>query len=358
MNSELWTMLLTSAGLSFVLCILLIPLAKRIGLMDHPSDRKIHRSPVPLVGGVGIYLAMTAIIVYATPLAQETQALLGACALLMVTGIHDDRHELSASIRFILQIVAALIMVYAGGAVLTDFGSLMWDGILYLGWLSVPITVFATLGVINAFNMMDGMDGLSSTIFIIACSALAWTTLQAGQGLNTLLLIIAIGAVFGFILLNARWPWNKRARIFLGDSGSVFLGLFLAWQFIELGSGVNRVITPITAVWLFGIPLADTLRLMARRIRNGQSPFDADQFHLHHVFLKAGFSVRQTWLMIIALLLFTTLIALMGNQYHWPEYWMFYGYILFAIIYERSIHRCWTKGRLFGRVIVAEVPGQ
>ena len=118
--------------------------------------------------------------------------------------------------------------------------------------MSVPMTIFAALGVINAFNMMDGIDGLSSMIFIVASTAMAWLALQAGHTSNAAILIIAAGATLGFFMLNARLPWNKRARVFLGDSGSVFLGLLLAWQFIDLGNGDDRAFSPMTAVWLLG----------------------------------------------------------------------------------------------------------
>ena len=172
--------------------------------------------------------------------------------MMLITGMKDDLHELSPHTRFGLQILACLIMIFAGGVVLTDFGSLMWNGVLPLGWLSIPITVFAVLGVINAFNMMDGIDGLSSMIFMVAATAMAWLALRSGLIFNASMLIIVVGAVLGFFLMNARLPWNKRGRVFLGDSGSVFLGMFLAWQFVDLGNGTDRAFTPITAVWLLG----------------------------------------------------------------------------------------------------------
>ena len=340
---------LAAAGLSMVLCLLLAPLARRVGWMDQPSRRKVHSKPVPLVGGFAIFLTMAIVILLATPFGREAIPLLLACGLLMVAGLVDDWNGLSPAIRFVFQIVACCIMIFAGGAVLTDFGSLMWDGVLSLGWFSVPITIFAALGVINAFNMVDGIDGLSSMIFIIACAAMAWLALQSGHDTSAALLVIAIGSVFAFFLLNARLPWNQRARVFLGDSGSVFLGLFLAWQFIDLGNGDDRAFEPMTAVWLLGIPLLDTLRLMWQRWRRGDSLFAADQFHLHHAFLKAGFSVRQTWAAIICLVLFTTAIGLTGHIMHWPEYLMFYGYIVFSLVYLRVMCRCWRDYQFLGR---------
>jgi UDP-GlcNAc:undecaprenyl-phosphate GlcNAc-1-phosphate transferase len=211
------------------------------------------------------------------------------------------------------------------------------------------MTLFAALGVINAFNMMDGIDGMSSTIFIIACSAMAWLAMRSGFLFNTTILLIAVGAAAGFFLLNARLPWNRRARVFLGDSGSMFLGLFLAWQFIDLGNGDDRAFAPMTAVWLLGIPLVDTIRLMGHRWKEGRSSMEADQYHLHHAFLKSGVSVVQTSVAITALILFTTVVGLAGEILAWPEYWMFYGYIACCLVYVYIMRRCWRHGRFLGR---------
>ena len=184
---------------------------------------------------------------------------------------------------------------------------------------------------------------------------MAWLALCAGQTFNASMLIIVVGAVLGFFLLNARFPWNKRARVFLGDSGSVFLGMFLAWQFIDLGNGDDRAFAPMTAVWILGVPLVDTIRLMTQRWRSGGSSLQADQFHLHHAFLKAGFSVTQTVVAITLLALFTTTIGLTGQLLEWPEYLMFYGYIAFGLVYLHIMRRCWRDGRFLGRDVAKNI---
>ena len=350
-----WIMLLLSAVASLLLCILLTPVARRYNVVDHPCGRKVHDTAIPLVGGIATYLVFVVMTLLVTPYGKEAIPLLSVCGLMMVTGIVDDRHELSPRTRFILQIIACCIMIFAGGVMLTDFGKLMWNGLFLLGWFSIPVTIFSALGVINAFNMVDGMDGLSSMIFIIACSAMAWLALQAGLVFNATMLLIGVGAVFGYFLLNARLPWNVSARVFLGDSGSLFLGMLLAWQFIDLGNGEIRAYAPMTAVWLLGIPLIDTTRLMTQRWRSGGSSMQADQFHLHHAFLKAGFSVRQTWFAILCLVLFTTIVGLAGHIYRVPDYIMFYTYMVFCLVYLKIMHRCWHEGRFLGRSVAAEL---
>lgn len=347
---DTWIAIPASTGISLLLCLLLSPLARRIGLLDHPAERKVHDTSTPLAGGFAIYIAWVASVLLLTPLASASIPLLFAGTMMLMAGAWDDLRELRPLTRFIIQIIACIIMIFASGVVLTDFGSLMWDGVLSLGWFSIPITIFAALGVINAFNMMDGIDGLSSTIFIIAACAMAWLALRAGLASNATLLLVAAGAVAGFFLINARLPWNKRARAFLGDSGSMFLGLLLAWQFIDLGNGDDRAFAPMTAVWLFGIPLLDTTRIMTHRWREGRSSMEADQYHLHHAFLKSGFSVVQTSIAITTLILLTTAVGLAGELLDWPEYLMFYGYIAFGLVYNRVMNRCWREGRFLGRV--------
>lgn len=350
MMSDAWSTVPLIAGASLLLCLVLSPLARRIGLLDHPHARKVHDASTPLVGGFAIYIPWLVMVVLLVPNPATAVPLLLATAMMLFAGAWDDMHELRPLTRFIVQIIACCIMIFASGVVLNDFGSLLWNGVLGLGWLSVPLTIFAALGVINAFNMMDGIDGLSSTIFIIAGSAMAWLALRAGLHFNASLLLLAVGAVAGFFLVNAQLPWNQSARVFLGDSGSMFLGLLLAWQFIDLGNGADRAFAPMTAVWLFGIPLLDTTRIMVHRWREGRSSMEADQYHLHHAFLRSGFSVVQTSIAITALILFTTLVGLAGEIFDWPEYLMFYGYIAFGLYYNRVMGRCWREGRFLGRV--------
>ena len=131
--------------------------------------------------------------------------------------------------------------------------------------------------------------------------------------------------------------------------------MFLAWQFIDLGNGDDRAFAPMTAVWLLGIPLVDTLRLMTQRWKRGGSSMQADTFHLHHAFLKAGFSVTQTGIGMTVLILFTTTIGLAGQMMGWPEYWMFYGYMVFCLAYLYVMRLCWHHGRFLGRDVAAEL---
>ena len=341
------------AVLSAGLALALIPVARAIGLVDHPGERKVHEKATPMTGGPAIFITLTLFIAWHLVDDRFAQALLAGGGLIFLAGLADDRRHISPWVRFAVQVAACLFMVYWGGVYLVDFGRLFTGSVLELGPLYIPITIFAALGVINAFNMIDGMDGLSGGIFMVAAAGLA---LFAGfNGVVHLhwLLVAALFAVLGFMLLNARWPWNPRARVFLGDSGSTLLGFLLAWSFIALGNEFNesgqRAYMPMTAVWLIAVPLLDTATLIWRRWRRGESALAADQHHLHHAFLRAGFSTVQAWFGIVG---FAILLAGTGALFEassLPDALSFWAFMAVAFAYHLAMRRTWTIQRFLGR---------
>jgi len=354
---NIWLLLPLTLVLSACLAWLFIPLATKIGWVDHPGERKVHESITPTIGGAAVFLALIA----AYFVARYTGAvpdfatvplfliLLQGGAVLFLVGLLDDLFELNALLRLFLQLAVCLAIMHFTGVQLRDFGALFSSEVTTLGWLAGAITIFSALGVINSFNLIDGMDGLSGTMFFITAAGLAGFAALAGQTSMTWFLLIAIAAVLGFLLLNARFPWNARARVFLGDSGSLMLGLLLAWCLIKLGSGPDRAFMPMTAVWLFAVPLLDTTTLIWRRWGEGRSAFSADQNHLHHAFLRAGFSVGASWAAMIALRLVLAGIGVSIEFSSLPDYFSFYTFMLFALIYYFYMRHCWGAQRFLGR---------
>jgi UDP-GlcNAc:undecaprenyl-phosphate GlcNAc-1-phosphate transferase len=334
-------------------CFALIPLARRIDLVDHPGTRKVHLAVTPLTGGTAVLLTLLAAGAWWLPWNPFTQALLVALLLMYAVGLADDLRELTPAVRFFIQIVGCAVMMAWADVRLDDFGQLFTSSVLGLGLLSAPVTIFAALGVINAFNMIDGMDGLGGSVFLVAAAGMALFAGLGGQLVMLALLVIAMGAVAGFLLLNARWPWNPEARVFLGDSGSMLLGFLLAWCFITLGNDHNetgaRAYMPMTAVWLFAVPLLDTTTQIWRRWRLGLSAFAADQYHLHHAFLRAGFTVQQTWLAMSGLALAFALIGAAFEFAGLPGHWSFWTFIAVAFAYYFYIRRSWQQQRFVGR---------
>jgi UDP-GlcNAc:undecaprenyl-phosphate GlcNAc-1-phosphate transferase len=346
-------LMLLSTLVTIGLCLALIPLARKVGLVDHPGERKVHQVATPLTGGPALLITSGLMMLFLGQDNPFVQGLAVGGLLMYLVGLVDDYRPLSALVRFLVQVIACVAIIAYADVRLDDFGRLLWGSTLSLGWLSIPVTVFAALGVINSFNMIDGMDGVSGSIFLVAAAGMA---LMAGLALQVkihLLLLVALSAVFGYLLLNARFPWNQKARVFMGDSGSQFLGFFLAWCFIALGNDHNeagqRAFMPMTAVWLFAVPLLDTITVMWRRLRDGKSPLDADQHHFHHAFLRAGFSTRQTWLTITGFAILMAVVGLAFELSAVPEYLSFWCFLVVAIAFKTYIRRSWYLQRFLGR---------
>jgi UDP-GlcNAc:undecaprenyl-phosphate GlcNAc-1-phosphate transferase len=346
-------LMLTATVVTALLCLALIPLARKVGLVDHPGERKVHEHSTPLTGGPALLITSGLMLLFLAQGNVFIQGLTAGGLLMFLMGLVDDYRPLPVSVRFLLQAIVCMAMIAYAGVRLDDFGPLIWDRVLSLGWLSIPITIFAAMGVINSFNMIDGMDGVGGTVFLVAAAGMAWFAAKAMQIEIFLLLLVAFSAVLGYLLLNARFPWNPRARVFMGDSGSMFLGFFLAWCFISLGSDNNetgaRAFMPMTAVWLLALPLLDTTTSIWRRWRAGESAFDADQFHLHHAFLRAGFTVRQTWLIITCL---AVLMAAAGFAFELagsPDYFSFWCFFVVAFVFYRYMKQSWHLQRFVGR---------
>ncbi len=344
-------------AISVTLVMVLRPVALRVGLMDVPDARKNHHGPVPLIGGLAVFL--TVAIVHSLPpmtdlpvQAPAVVAFLLAGVILAAIGVADDFVELSASTRFVAQIIAALVMVYAGDIVLADLGQLTGDGPhLLLGVLAIPFTVFATVGVINALNMCDGLDGLSGTQTVISLVGFAVAVGLWGDASEGALLASLAGAVAGFLLFNLRLPGLGRAAIFLGDAGSMFLGFALTWFAISLSQGPDPVLKPAAALWFILVPIIDAVAMMLRRLVKKRSPFAPDREHLHHIFQLAGFSVGQTVAIMAVLGGFGVAIGLLSTWLDLPDLMIAGGFLVVGLLYFWMIMHAWRVMRFLRRSI-------
>jgi UDP-GlcNAc:undecaprenyl-phosphate/decaprenyl-phosphate GlcNAc-1-phosphate transferase len=316
--------------------------APQLGVVDVPGGRKHHHGDIPLVGGLAMFGGLSVAALFAVMSGNflgQHMAFFAAISLLVLTGFVDDRSGLSPRLRFVLQAIATLIMVYGADIRLDNFGDLFGFGDVTTGVLAAPITVFAVLGVINAMNMIDGVDGLAGGVALIALLVFAAFAAAAGMLDQTLLLPLAC-VIVGFMLFNLRTPWRSHASVFMGDAGSVLLGFALAWYAVDLAQA-RDVITPITAVWILGIPLMDTTSLMVRRVIKGRSPFSADREHLHHIIQRAGFTPGQTVWIVYALTLPLAAIGVAGWWAGLPEYVMFYAFISLSVLYLYGMLHAW-----------------
>lgn len=291
-------MLASTYVLTMGLTLSLSPVARAAGLIDHPGGRKTHISPTPMTGGLGIYLGLISVCILSPVLMAQYQILLLLSGLVLITGVIDDLYDTRASVRLLFHAGAALAMALFADVRLDTLGSLLFGAPIQLGILSLPLTAFATVGVINAVNMSDGLDGLSSGLVTIALGFLSLSAMVADA--NSVLSFSQLLGVtlIAFLTLNFRMLWNKTALVYLGDAGSTLLGFILAWLLIASSQGSDAFIAPVYALWFFAIPLIDTVSLLIRRPLQGKSPFTPGRDHLHHKLQRAGFSQKQTVLIL------------------------------------------------------------
>lgn len=312
---------------------LLLPLAVRLahsrGFVDLPGGRKRHEGEVPPVGGLIIFPVFAAIALW-HGIEPRQGWLLGALALLLLLGALDDRVNVPAWAKFTVQWIASLIIVIPGGAVAYSMGNLLGFGPFGWGPGAQVFSAIAAVLLINAINLMDGLDGLAGGVGFIV---LFWFLVCAHWTGNTATIplpLILMGALAGFLAHNMRYPGHPRATVFMGDAGSLALGLSLAWFAMHFSQYPDLVIKPVSVAWLLALPIYDTCGQFARRISQGRHPFDADQHHFHHHFIFAGLTPGRATAAILALCFVTGMIGVYGIRLGLPEYVL--GYLWVALL--------------------------
>jgi len=335
--------LLVAFGASVILIHLFQRAARHFSLVDVPFGRKAHEGVIPLVGGIAIFAAFAFTAFLSREPLTAFNSLFSGLLLLVVIGVLDDLHDLSANSRFFAQILAAVLMASWGGVSVRELGDLLGMGVARLHDWSIPFTVVCVIGTINAVNMIDGMDGLAGGIALIALSLLGAVAYDVGLLLHATLLFLLSSAVLGFLVFNMRAPWRARANVFLGNAGSMMLGFALAWFAVDLASTDRQALSPISAVWVLAVPLIDMASVMARRMERGTSPFKADTQHLHHLLQRIGFSVQKTAISILSVCLLCGVAALAAERAGVPEYLMFYSFLVLLAGYHLVMRRAWRK---------------
>ena len=290
---------------SFAFTFATTPLVRRfafkIGAIDIPKDnRRMHKKPPPRIGGLAIIFGFTvATLCFAQPSRQLYGTLAGA-AIIAVMGVIDDCKNLPAKLKFVIQIIAALVVVFAGDIKIDVFTNpnFLSDNPYWVlpEWLSVTLTVIWIVFITNAVNFIDGLDGLAAGVSAIMSISLVFISIRVGEYSIAILGIALMGSCFGFL------PFNfNPAKIFMGDTGSTFLGFMLATLSIQGVFKSYAVISFAVPLLILGLPLFDALFAMIRRILRGQSPMTADRGHLHHRLVDMGFSQKQTVFILYAI---------------------------------------------------------
>ena len=341
--------------MAFFMVLALVPVFRRfapmVGLVDHPGGRKKHAAPVPLVGGVAIYTAFMATVLF-NGLYTGFEGLIFGSSTLFLLGLIDDRFDISAALRFVLQAIIISIALSLDSIWLTSLGN-FWGVEFSLGILSYPITVLAILGVINAINMLDGLDGLVSGVVMLI---LFFTLGTASINNNAIApyTTTLLGAVVGFWLYNYRFPWREKASVFMGDSGTNLLGFILPYLAIHLtiASATNNPIKPAYILWLFALPLWDISAVVLKRIKEGKSPLNAGRDHIHHILLNHGLNVRQAVLFIYGI---TALSLSLGTSLVYFQFGAVGLYLSFAFALYLYVERLFKYDRKESMAKVVEL---
>jgi UDP-GlcNAc:undecaprenyl-phosphate/decaprenyl-phosphate GlcNAc-1-phosphate transferase len=345
-TGPLWLYIASAALFTVAMIMLLRPLAIRIGLVDIPGGRKQHLGAIPLVGGPAMCLGFLPAYLSATGLNLATVTLTLSATLIVITGMIDDYKDVRAKTKLLLQIGAALGMSTAGGYVISDLGNILGMGSLPLGWIAIPFTVFAMVGVINALNLSDGVDGLGGGLALVTTLSLLGFAVYQGSPEQILTLSILSAAVIGFLIFNFPLPGGRRASVFMGDSGSMFLGLIIACALVKYSQGADRLVRPTTCLWLFALPLFDTVSVMTWRILKGRSPFSAGREHLHHILEHAGYRGFKCTSAVISLAIIYSLIGSLCETGHVPEAVSFSVFLAFFAAHFLVLKKAWKFTKL------------
>jgi UDP-GlcNAc:undecaprenyl-phosphate GlcNAc-1-phosphate transferase len=288
------------ASFAFVITMSLIlvfdPVARQFGFVDRPNACKIRVSTIPVTGGITMFLGILLSTVLFGIAAGPSGTLLIGLACFLAVGVVDDLLNLHPCTKLAGQIAAALVMIMLGQCLIGP-GQLLGLKSVNMPLVDGLTTIVFIVGLANAFNMLDGIDGLvgGAVFIILACLAIMATVLRMADILSHIVLLLA--AVSGFLVLNTRHPWRSTAAVYMGDAGSLMLGAAVASFMLELAAGRGDPMQPgkppvmPALLWLVALPAFDTLILIARRLAAGRNPLRGDHNHIHHVLLQGGFSV-------------------------------------------------------------------
>lgn len=292
----------------------ILRIAKNKNLVDNPDARKLQEVPVPVQGGTAVFFGLMAGMVTFFALTSleplnwlpGAPALIGVLSVMLYVGWVDDLIGILPRTRLLIEVLAILALILASGAYINDFHGL-WGIEELPPWIGIPLTVFACVGILNAVNMVDGVNGLSSGLCIMSNTVLAVFFFRAEGYVNAMLAACMVAALIPFFIHNV---FGNHSRMYIGDAGTMVLGMLMSWFTICLLWSEGRVpayseehgLNPIAlALAVVCVPVADTLRVMTMRIMDGKSPFAADKTHLHHAFINVGVSHSVTTLFEITI---------------------------------------------------------
>lgn len=315
----------------------ILRIAKDKNLVDNPDARKLQKTPIPVMGGIAVFFGVVMGLLAAYTIGGimnvdfyiQLMPVLAAMVVMLYIGAMDDIMGLSPGARFVIEIMTVTGLIYASGGCIDTFHGL-WGIQSFSWWIAVPLTVFAGVGIINAVNMVDGVNGLSSTLCMLCSIFFGMVFVRSGDVANATLAFTVAAALLPFMLHNV---FGLRSRMFIGDAGTMVMGILLTWFTISLlrsdspiayydaADGINMI---AFALAVLCVPIFDTVRVMTMRVAKKKSPFHPDKTHLHHVFVNVGVShfittVTEVLIMLMVMGAWTLSVEL-GATIEWQLY--------------------------------------
>ncbi len=304
---------LAAFTLTFIQMPFTIKLAKKKGFLDVPKDeRRVHKEPIPVGGGIAMVISVTILILYYLPINKGLIMTILASLVIALSGLYDDKKDLSPKLKFLFQILAGVLLVLGGMKiefVTNPFDS--HDALLILNILSIPVTIFWVCGITNTINLIDGLDGLASGVSMICAISMFFITYRMGRYEVSIVCALVAGACLGFL------PFNfNPAKIFMGDTGALYLGFMLSYISISGFLKQAAILMIFVPVLILGVPVFDTAFAMVRRKLSGKSMVEADKGHLHHRLLKMGLNQRQTVVILYSISAIFGVLANLISRFH------------------------------------------
>jgi UDP-GlcNAc:undecaprenyl-phosphate GlcNAc-1-phosphate transferase len=307
--------------------MVLIPIfrtyAVRLDAIDIPNGRSVHTQPKPKIGGIAMAVGVLVPVLLWSPSGEFIHSILIGSVIIVIFGFIDDRKDLGYKSKFAGQIMASLVVILYGGLKIQSLGILLPDDILLPDWVAIPLTLIVIVGVTNAMNLSDGLDGLAGGISLLCFICIGLLAYHSGNLVIAVFSVAVIGAIFAFLRFN-----THPALIFMGDAGSLLLG-FLA---VTLSLGLTQTKNPVSPLFpliLFGFPVLDTLSVMLQRLAKGQSPFIADKKHLHHRLMSLGLYHSEAVFIIYIMQAFLVTAAFIFRFY--SELFLFIFFLTFSV---------------------------
>ncbi len=322
------SLFMTSLFFSVFLTIALVPLlakvAERLHVVDIPEPRKVHKRPIPRVGGAAMALGLFVCALAFLPKDSFSNAFLLGLGIIVLFGLADDLKGLGYKSKFAGQLAAAAVVIFYGNLRIITLGNLIPSSLCLTDWASVCLTFLVIVGVTNAINLSDGLDGLAAGVCLMAFCCIAYLAYKAGMSTILFLSVSIAGVIFGFLRFNT-YP----ATIFMGDAGSQLLGfsgIVLALRLTQ----ESLSLSPVLPLFMFGLPILDTMTVMSQRIMEGRSPFIADSNHVHHKLMRLGLSHTEA---VFAIYLVQSLLIIFALFFRSSSDWLLIaGFLSFCAL--------------------------